>query len=189
MLCAVYMCVYHFRTTYRCCVYYMYFSLQDNIYPQTTCIANQVGVSQRPTYEWFSVLYFDSLCNTPILTAIHRTIPHWDHFQPGQLLTRTTTCNSSGRCSPDSRGEKSEYSRLRARRALLQFKDVPLKTRRALLPYTVYGDSALLVLNGTSLICNNALLALNWRYSFNYMYMYTFFPKSQIKKFPLQMYM
>ena len=50
---------------------------------------------------------------------------------------------------------------LRARRALLQFKDVPLRTRRALLLYKVYGDSALLVLNGTSLICNNALLALN----------------------------
>ena len=40
----------------------------------------------------------------------------------------------------------------------------PLRTRRALLLYKVYGDSALLVLNRTSLICNNALLALNWRY-------------------------
>ena len=50
---------------------------------------------------------------------------------------------------------------LRARRALLQLKDVPLKTRRALLLYKVNGDSALLVLNGTSFICNNALLALS----------------------------
>ena len=50
---------------------------------------------------------------------------------------------------------------LRARRALLQIKDVPLRTRRALLLYKVYGDSALLVLNGTSLNFNNALLALN----------------------------
>ena len=41
---------------------------------------------------------------------------------------------------------------LRARRALLQLKDVPLRTRRALLLYKVYGNSALLVLNGTSLI-------------------------------------
>ena len=56
------------------------------------------------------------------------------------------------------------YRQLRARRALLQFKDIPLKTRRALLLYKVYGDSALLVFNGTSLICNNALLALNWRH-------------------------
>ena len=54
----------------------------------------------------------------------------------------------------------SAYRQLRARRALLQFKDVPLRTR-ALLLYKVYGDSALLVLNGTSLIYNNALLALN----------------------------
>ena len=29
----------------------------------------------------------------------------------------------------------------------------------------IYSDSALLVLNGTSLSCNNALLALNWRYT------------------------
>ena len=38
-----------------------------------------------------------------------------------------------------------------------------LRARRALLLYKVNGNSALLVLNGTSLICNNALLALNWR--------------------------
>ena len=56
-----------------------------------------------------------------------------------------------------------QYRRLRARRALLQLKDVPLRTRRALSLYKVVGDSALLVLNGTSLSCNNALLALNWR--------------------------
>ena len=34
---------------------------------------------------------------------------------------------------------------------LVQFKDVPLKTRRALSLYKFYGNSALLVLNGTSL--------------------------------------
>ena len=52
---------------------------------------------------------------------------------------------------------------MRARRALLQLKDDPLRTRRALSLYKVNGNSALLVLNGTSLICNNALLALIWR--------------------------
>ena len=52
---------------------------------------------------------------------------------------------------------------LRARRALLQIKDVPLRTRRALSPYTLYSNNALLVLNGTSLNYNNGLLALNWR--------------------------
>ena len=53
-----------------------------------------------------------------------------------------------------------KYRQLRARRALLQLKDVPLRTRRALWLYKVNGNSTLLVLNGTSLICKNALLAL-----------------------------
>ena len=39
-----------------------------------------------------------------------------------------------------------------------------LRARRALLPLTLYSNSALLVLNRTSLSCNNALLALNWRH-------------------------
>ena len=39
--------------------------------------------------------------------------------------------------------------------------DVPLKTRRALSLYKVYGDSALLVLNETSLNIINTLLVLN----------------------------
>ena len=39
-----------------------------------------------------------------------------------------------------------------------------MRTRRVLLLYKVYSDSALLVLNRTSLICNNVLLALNLRY-------------------------
>ena len=59
------------------------------------------------------------------------------------------------------------YRHLRARRALLQLKDVQLRTRRAQLLYKVNGNSALLALNGTSLICNSALLALSWRYFMN----------------------
>ena len=43
------------------------------------------------------------------------------------------------------------YGQLWARRALMQFKDVPLRTRRGLSLYKVYGISALLVLNGTTL--------------------------------------
>ena len=65
-------------------------------------------------------------------------------------------------------GERRTYNwkmpinrQLRARRALLQLKDVPLRTRRALLLYKVNGNSALLVLKGTSLSCDNALLTLN----------------------------
>ena len=40
----------------------------------------------------------------------------------------------------------SAYRQLRTRRALMQLKDVPLRTRRALLPLTLYSNSALLVL-------------------------------------------
>ena len=40
---------------------------------------------------------------------------------------------------------------VRTRRALMQVKDVPSRTKRALSLYKVYGDSALLVLNGTLL--------------------------------------
>ena len=47
--------------------------------------------------------------------------------------------------------------------ALSIFKDVSLKTRRALSLYNVYGNSALLVFNGTSLNIDSALLALNWQ--------------------------
>ena len=53
------------------------------------------------------------------------------------------------------------YCQLRARRVLWSlFKDVPLRTRRGLLLYKVYGNSALLVLNGILLNSVNALLVL-----------------------------
>ena len=45
----------------------------------------------------------------------------------------------------------------------MQFKDVLLRTRRALLLYKLYGDNALVVLNGTSFVSANALLALSRR--------------------------
>ena len=56
---------------------------------------------------------------------------------------------------------------MRTRRVLMQIKDVPLslRARRAFLLYKVYGDSALLVLNGTSLNSVNTLLALSWQYT------------------------
>ena len=69
---------------------------------------------------------------------------------------------------PEKMGMRPLYRQLRARRALLQLKDVLLRTRRALLLYKVNGNSALLVLNRTSLICNSALLALSWRYAFEW---------------------
>ena len=49
---------------------------------------------------------------------------------------------------------------------LMQFKDVPLRTRRALSLYKNYVDSELLVLNAKSLNIVNALVALSRRYSF-----------------------
>ena len=58
---------------------------------------------------------------------------------------------------------KKKKSNLRARRALMLFTDVPLRTRRALSLYKVYGNSALLVLNGTSLNSDNTLLAVKYQ--------------------------
>ena len=55
----------------------------------------------------------------------------------------------------------------------LQVKDVPLRTRRALSLYKVYGDSALPVLSGTN--SSNALLVLSGRcflWGKDYIYMY-----------------
>ena len=54
------------------------------------------------------------------------------------------------------------YHHLRDRRALSQFNDILLRTRRALMLYKVCGNSAHLVLKGTSLNGDNALLALKW---------------------------
>ena len=53
-----------------------------------------------------------------------------------------------------------QYHRLRTKRMLMLFNNVPLKTRRALSPYTSYSNSALLVLNGAlrQIWCNEAWL-------------------------------
>ena len=64
----------------------------------------------------------------------------------------------------DDLGSPAVYSRLRTRRALPLFNNVPLRTSRALWPKTLCSDSTLLVLNGTSLNGGNALLAHNWQY-------------------------
>ena len=61
--------------------------------------------------------------------------------------------------------DQLNYCQFRARRALMLFYDVLLRTRRVLSLYNkVYGDSTLLILNGTSLNGVNALLALSRRY-------------------------
>ena len=52
-----------------------------------------------------------------------------------------------------------ENCRLRTRRGVYA---VPLGARGALSPYTLYSNTALLVLNGTSWNIDNALLALNF---------------------------
>ena len=53
------------------------------------------------------------------------------------------------------------HRQLRARRALTMLKDVSLRARRVLLLYEVYDNSTLLVLNGTSLNSDNALVVLS----------------------------
>ena len=56
------------------------------------------------------------------------------------------------------------HCQLWVRRALVQFKDVLLRTRRGLSLYKAYGDSTLLLLNGPSFVSMNALLALSRRH-------------------------
>ena len=84
------------------------------------------------------------------------------------------------------------YHQLRARRALTQFIDVPLRTRRVLLLYKVYGNGALLnfnclreiktqSLNGTSLNSINALLVLSWLYVAGLYLCPTIFPPFLLK--------
>ena len=53
------------------------------------------------------------------------------------------------------------YRWLRIRRTLMLCNNVPFRTRRMLLPYTLYIDSALLVLIGKSLNSDNSLLTVN----------------------------
>ena len=64
------------------------------------------------------------------------------------------------------------YCHFRARRALTLFMNhVLLRIRRVLLLYKFYGDSALLVLNGTPFHSINALLVLSWQYLIFIIYM------------------
>ena len=93
------------------------------------------------------------------------------------------TCFSTTRMNLT--GHAVTHLHLRARRALMLFKDVLLRTRRALLLYIVYGDSPLLALNGTSLNSVNALLAPSWRYWPKWMQMVWFWTKSKTSGFGL----
>ena len=65
-----------------------------------------------------------------------------------------------------STGGTNDIFSVESQKALSLFKDalslyIPLRTRRELLPLTLYNDSTLLVLNGTSLNIDCTLLALN----------------------------
>ena len=101
----------------------------------------------------------------------------------GSLSVCRMTCFSTTRMNLT--GHAVTYLHLRARRALMLFKDVPLRTRRALLLYKVYGDSPLLALNGTSLNSVNALLAPSWRYWPKWIQMVWFWTKSKTSGFGL----
>ena len=58
-----------------------------------------------------------------------------------------------------------QYRHMRARMALSLFKDVPLRTRRVLLPQILYSDNALQVLNELSLIIIHISLFFWWNKS------------------------
>ena len=75
------------------------------------------------------------------------------------------------------------HCQVRARRVLSIFKDVPLRTRRVLLPYTFYSNSALLVLNRTSLDIDSSLLAFNWQYVMSIVFRHRNVP---VCRFPIQ---
>ena len=87
-----------------------------------------------------------------------RYAPYLGYWLPLQVQKHPLSQAFSGNLSETI----PSYRQLRAKKALLQLKDVTLITRRALLLYEINGNGALL--NGTSLNCNSALLALNWRY-------------------------
>ena len=70
---------------------------------------------------------------------------HHGNWYEKELVPIVHVCNSARR-DPDM-----AYRRLRARRVLMQFKDIMLRTRRVLSLYKVYGNSTLLHLNGISL--------------------------------------
>ena len=60
----------------------------------------------------------------------------------------STTFNFQDVITVYSDRAKGTNRRVRTRRALTLFNDIPLSTRRALSPYTLYSDSALLVFKG-----------------------------------------
>ena len=79
------------------------------------------------------------------------------------LDVNCTICShkSSAQLGRRGGGVVSSYRQLRAIRVLLQLKESVEIQKGAIAIDFVHKFSALLVLNGTSLSCNNALLALN----------------------------
>ena len=112
--------------------------------------------------------FFDS-CHRKLIIIIHRR-----SMNTKEGASRTHLYNDADK--------RRHRQLLRARRALSLFNDVPLRARTsvesqkgviadqrcsvenqkgAIPPWTLYSNSVLLVRNGTSLNCNNDLLALN----------------------------
>ena len=104
----------------------------------------QITLWYNLTSLWFLMYFIHSM----LINTRHNKLPYKSMDRKKNLLWK-------GFCFPS-------LCQLRARRALSIFKDVPLGTRRVLLLYNVYVNSTLLVLNGTSLNSDSALLALNW---------------------------
>ena len=89
----------------------------------------------------------------PIAFAIHLLKAYFTCIACLSILRKKGNRKS---LSPNKK--KLYIDQLRARRALSIYKDVPLRTRRALYPYNVYGNSTLLDAN-ISLLLDLALCA------------------------------
>ena len=147
MLMTKYGFVYDFQTVLSICypisiwhsIGFVYFEFTPNVVMVlwSTLLWFMNGVVKE--WGWFVNKLHHSICyvHLKICTKIHISFQAW----------RTYEC-------------KDTYCQLRARslKGITLFKDLPLRTRRALSLYKVYRDSGLLVLNRTLLNSINALL-------------------------------
>ena len=112
------------------------------------------------------LLTYQAYCDSTLLVLNETSLkinidllPHFVSWEPEGCYRYTKPINGDSTLlvlNETSMKYKSctSFCQFRARRALLQFSDVLLRTRRVLLLYKVHGNSTLLVLNGTSLNCN-----------------------------------
>ena len=127
-------------------------------YSQDTCTKSffYIFAPHSPSNLLQFILKIGSVCIFILYMYFTPSSQNWLSLQDTYPNQEWTYCDTQTIIINESNRQ------LRTRRALTLFNDVPLRTRRTLLPQTLYSDSALLVLNGTSLNSVTALLALNW---------------------------